>query len=131
MNDPTALVQGHFRRLHTPATITPGCRGFPQAPEVKIRRSSKFPRSVRTITMPTSVLDKLDYSQQWIFTNRGCRPVRANSFWNNVWNPGVIEAKLDPRPRFHDLRHTCASWMITAVRRCRWCSSTWVTNPSR
>ncbi|BBZ09835.1 tyrosine-type recombinase/integrase [Mycobacterium branderi] len=81
----------------------------------------KTKRSVRTIDVPASVLDDLDYSGEWLFTNpgRGRRaaggPVRAPNFRANVWWPAVERAQLaPPRPRIHDLRHTCASWMITA-----------------
>lgn len=52
--------------------------------------------------------------------------VRANTFRNGVWNPAVERASgkavrrggkapeklLGKEPRIHDLRHTCASWMI-------------------
>jgi integrase len=88
----------------------------------------KTKRSVRTINVPRSVLDKLDYSHEWLFTNRAGRPVRHNGFHDRVWKPAVervwpsvdldgeaIEkAKLPSRPRIHDLRHTCASWMVLA-----------------
>jgi integrase len=30
-----------------------------------------------------------------------------------VWNPAVAEAKLEPKPTPHDLRHTYASWQLT------------------
>jgi integrase len=78
----------------------------------------KTRRSVRTINVGASVLDKLDYTGDWLFTNpgRGNRavggPVRAPNFRTNVWHPAVDRAKLKPRPRIHDLRHTCASWLI-------------------
>ncbi|WP_423487936.1 tyrosine-type recombinase/integrase [Mycobacteroides sp. PCS013] len=80
----------------------------------------KTKRSVRTINVPGSVLEKLDYSGEWLFTNpgRGRRaeggPVRAVNFRANVWTPAVERAELDPRPRIHDMRHTCASWLIAA-----------------
>jgi integrase len=63
-------------------------------------------------------LEQLDYSREWLFTNsgRGRRspddPVRGRNFLRTVWNPAVERAKLDPKPRVHDLRHTCASWLI-------------------
>ncbi|MBY0288625.1 MAG: site-specific integrase [Mycobacteriaceae bacterium] len=88
----------------------------------------KTRRSNRTINVPKSVLDKLDYTGDWLFVNRVGRPIRHNGFHDRVWQPAVgrvwplvdahgkpIEkAKLTRRPRVHDLRHTCASWMIMA-----------------
>jgi integrase len=85
----------------------------------------KTKKSVRTINIPTSVLDKLDYTGEWLFTNsgRGNRnpdgPVRVHSFNPNVWTPAVKRAQkngLTKRPRIHDLRHTCASWLQQAGR---------------
>jgi integrase len=81
----------------------------------------KTKKSVRTINVSSSVLDKLDYSGEWLFTNsgRGRRnpdgPVRIHSFNPNVWRPAVLRAQkngLTKKPRVHDLRHTCASWLI-------------------
>jgi integrase len=83
----------------------------------------KTKKSVRTINVPRDVLDKLDYTGEWLFTNsgRGRRnpdgPVRIHSFHPNVWTPAVDRAKkagLTKKPRVHDLRHTCASWLIQA-----------------
>jgi len=85
----------------------------------------KTRKSVRTINIPTEVLDALDFSGDWLFTNsgRGRRnpdgPVRIHSFTPNVWTPAVDRAKdagLTKRPRIHDLRHTCASWLILGGR---------------
>jgi integrase len=71
-------------------------------------------KSRRTINVPTGILGKLDYSHDWLFVNRRGDPVRAASFHGKVWKPALKRARLDPAPRIHDLRHTCASWMIAA-----------------
>ncbi|MBF6333247.1 tyrosine-type recombinase/integrase [Nocardia transvalensis] len=48
-------------------------------------------------------------------------PVCISHFYKDVWAPtlGVLSlAEVQPlhgkRPRIHDLRHTCASWMLAA-----------------
>lgn len=87
---------------------------------------TKTDRSKRTIDVDASVLDKLDYSHGWLFTNSGRGkgqfaagvvtadddPVRYSNFRRNVWDPAVNRSGLDPKPTPHDLRHTCASWML-------------------
>ena len=89
----------------------------------------KTKKSVRTINVPGSVLDKLDYSHEWLFLNTAGRPVNNTGFRDRVWRRAVertwpaagkdgnpIGGTPVPilRPRIHDLRHTCATWMVTA-----------------
>ena len=92
---------------------------------VKIRRAWKYSsagyaigppktkRSRRTIRIPARILDQLDYSHEWLFVNRDGGPVRYQGFRRRVWDKAVERAELDPPPTPHDLRHTCASWMLT------------------
>jgi len=58
------------------------------------------------------VLDKLDYGNEWLFINRDGGPVRYQGFRRRVWDKAVTRAELEPAPTPHDLRHTCASWML-------------------
>lgn len=75
---------------------------------------TKTKRSKRTINIGAAVLDQLDYSHPWLFTNTRGGPLRYASFKGNIWDRAVDKAQLDPRPTPHDLRHTCASWMLAA-----------------
>jgi integrase len=74
----------------------------------------KTKRSRRSINLPMSILDKLDYSHTWLFVNREGGPVRYPGFRRRVWDPAVKRAELDPKPTPHDLRHTCGSWLLMA-----------------
>ncbi|MDM3894804.1 tyrosine-type recombinase/integrase [Mycobacterium intracellulare] len=74
----------------------------------------KTKRSRRTVDIPATVLDKLDYTHEWLFTNRDGGPVRYPGFRDRVWDPAVKRAGLDPAPTPHALRHTCGSWMLNA-----------------
>jgi integrase len=91
--------------------------------------ATKTKKGKRTINVPKSTLDKLDYSGEFLFTNRAGGPVRAQGFSSRVWAKAVERAwpstdadgkpvkdrsRVVLRPRIHDLRHTNASWQIQA-----------------
>jgi integrase len=76
---------------------------------------TKTKRSERVINVTKTVLDKLDYDNEWLFVNSKGGPLQLAGWRSNVWYPSVKRAQtlgLGKRPRVHDLRHTCASWLI-------------------
>ena len=54
--------------------------------------ATKTPKSNRTINVPTATLDKLDFSDEWVFVNRDGGPVRIHGFSARVWAPAVGRA---------------------------------------
>lgn len=78
---------------------------------------TKTARSVRTISVSASVLDALNYDNELLFVNTKGGALRVSGWRSNVWYPSVARAGqlgFGKRPRIHDMRHTCASWMIAA-----------------
>jgi integrase len=77
----------------------------------------KTPKARRTINVDAAVLDQVDYSHEWLFVGSNGGPVRLYSWRANVWIKTRNKAIADgfaKKPRIHDLRHTCASWMLQA-----------------
>jgi integrase len=77
----------------------------------------KSRRSVRTVNVPKYVLEAAasDLERpagELVFQNSIGNRVNIDSFRSWYWSPAV--AGMVPRPRIHDLRHTCASLMIAA-----------------
>ena len=78
--------------------------------------TTKTRRSVRTIDLPPQALDiyRRRRGGEWLFANGRGNAVSPQDFHNQAWREArkvVGPAKV---PRVHDLRHTCASWMIQA-----------------
>jgi integrase len=72
----------------------------------------------RTISLPKFLRQMLDEHIETfppvdglVFTSTEGGPLRRN-FYRRHFKPAVVRAGLDPRLRFHDLRHTCAALLI-------------------
>lgn len=48
-----------------------------------------------------------------VFTSPNGYPLRNTNFRRNVWYPALVQAGLPDGLRIHDLRHTCASLLIS------------------
>jgi integrase len=78
----------------------------------------KTNKSRRTINVPKAVLDSLNYTGEYLFENHHGKPQHVHVWRVHVWHPAVARAKANAeiatKPRVHDLRHTCVSWLIAA-----------------
>lgn len=74
----------------------------------------------RTVPVPASLATELEAHLRtrpadpdaFVFTAANGGPLRHTNFYNRYYKPAVLRAGLDPRTRFHDLRHTAAGLMI-------------------
>ncbi|SLF47205.1 site-specific recombinase XerD [Mycobacteroides abscessus subsp. bolletii] len=74
----------------------------------------KTKRSRREIDVPDHILSRVDFSSEWMFVNRDGGPIRYHGYKRRVWDKAVGRSELNPKPTPHDLRHTCASWLLLA-----------------
>jgi len=69
----------------------------------------------RTINLPQQALDVVDLDRSkksLLFTNANGDRVTYSRFYDGGWKPAMEKSMVRCSP--HDLRHTCASWMIKA-----------------
>lgn len=86
--------------------------------------ATKTRKGQRTINVPASVMELLNLDRDHgdlLFPTRSGDAVSAQLYHNKAWRPALAkltakgaDPRLDKKPRPHDLRHTCASWMIAA-----------------
>jgi integrase len=77
----------------------------------------------RIVPMPDDLRDAMaarartagaDDPDALMFTSAEGAPLDYYNWRRRVWRPALREAKLNPRPRFHDLRHTYGSTLAAA-----------------
>ena len=80
---------------------------------------TKTSASRRTLSIPPFLAEELGVHLQrapesaFVFTGGKGALLRRSNFRKRYWKPAVNRAELDPELRFHDLRHSCASILIS------------------
>ncbi|MEV0367574.1 tyrosine-type recombinase/integrase [Nocardia fusca] len=78
----------------------------------------KTARGYRTINVPAETVAELDLAgrgkEELVFQTRTGKRIIPQQFFNLAWKPAVeaVADRIGKKPRVHDLRHTCASWML-------------------
>ncbi|OBG38118.1 site-specific integrase [Mycobacterium sp. E3198] len=124
ISEATALTPGDVDTARETVRITKAWKRIPGGVDAKYELGApKSRRSNRTVAVPKSILEQLDYSKEYLFTTTKGLPIRVYSWRTNVWMPSVAKAKtkdeknpdkvlLTKPVRIHDLRHTAASWWL-------------------
>lgn len=137
----TALRCGDVDLIAGTATVT---RAWKRGGALGPPKSRRSRRTVQLAPETTELLRPLVENRPadaWVFTNARGGPVRHQTFHDSVWQPAVRLANGEParpaggatkrrdatgapvapakiplgkRPRIHDCRHTCASWLLGA-----------------
>ncbi|CAA9450535.1 MAG: Integrase [uncultured Rubrobacteraceae bacterium] len=75
-------------------------------------KTAKSNRSVRLTKEAVRLLAERPREGEWVFPTRVGTPISCHNLINRSWKPLLKRAGL-PDSRFHDLRHTCATLLLT------------------
>lgn len=79
----------------------------------------KTPRSLRSIRLSRMAVNALQKHKEkhdgcpWVFPNQVGKPMDRHGFSSRRWKTLLKRAGLPPSTRFHDLRHTCATLLLS------------------
>ena len=79
---------------------------------VSAPKTSKGRRSIRLTEAAIQALQRHQRQGEWVFSSRAGTPISCHNLTNRSWKPLLRKAGL-PDTRFHDLRHSCATLLLT------------------
>lgn len=119
-SEATALTVGDVNARDAEARINKAWKYSTTGRRLGLTKSRK---GQRTINLPPQVLNVLDLNRDrtaLLFPTQSGGPISAQLAHDRGWKPAKLKAQQLPEgaltkdPRIHDLRHTCASWMINS-----------------
>jgi integrase len=75
-------------------------------------KTSSGRRTIRLSKLATHALSRQPRTAEWVFASAAGTPINVCNFHKNSWKPLLDRGKL-PSIRFHDLRHTAATLMLS------------------
>ena len=76
-------------------------------------KSAKGNRSIKLTRTSIRALQEHERTSEWVFSPEWGRPISVHNLHNRSWKPLLLKAGLPRTTRFHDLRHTCATLLLT------------------
>ncbi len=75
-------------------------------------KTTKSRRSIKLTDLALQALKNHERKSEWVFSTRSGKPIDCTNLTKQSWKPLLKEAGL-PDKRFHDLRHTAATLLLT------------------
>lgn len=100
--------------------VTKAEKQDPDKPGSFIVGPTKTRKSRRTVTIPSEVVDVLRPlvvgrgRTERLFLPPEGGPLRHRTFYHDIWIAKCAPAVPEPKPRFHDLRHSHVAWLIAS-----------------
>jgi integrase len=76
-------------------------------------KSANGNRSIRLTKTSIRALQGHERASEWVFSTSVGTPISVHNLHNRSWKPLLARAGLPHSTRFHDLRHTCATLLLT------------------
>jgi integrase len=80
---------------------------------VEAPKTLKGRRSIKLTQISIRALQEHQKVGEWVFCTKVGTPVSVHNLHNRSWKPLLKKLGLPPSTRFHDLRHTCATLLLT------------------
>ena len=76
-------------------------------------KGTKGNRSIKLTRTSIRALREHERTSEWVFCTNVGTTISVHNLHNRSWKPVLLRAELPHTTRFHDLRHTCATLLLT------------------
>jgi integrase len=81
--------------------------------KVNMPKTVKSRRSIKLSRLAIYALKRHPRNGEWVFCTRVKTSISVHNLHNRLWRPLLKRADLPQHTRFHDLRHTCATLLLS------------------